>query len=713
MNEYPYLNDKTFLKKMDKSLITSYTVKIIALNWDEDPIEEIQGKVKTANFTIDGSSSMRRTGNLTLIADQTTKRIENVNQLISMNKKIKVEIGKNNTTNSYPQYPIVWYPLGIYIIISANITHSTSDMTISLQLKDKMCLLNGQCGGVIPAATILHQISSIDENGKEIILPATMYQIIQQVVTHFGNEQLGKVIISDLETQVKQVVQWNKDIPLYIVQKGTNQYALTTSEKQYIKLLNKDWFDVLGSPFSYGNDIGYVYTDFTYPGNEFIANAGDTVTSILDKIVQVLGNYEYFYDLDGNFIFQQIKNYLNNTQLTYIEDPSQKNISMQNYLLHIYENGAPDPQDYMLDYSNGKTVYDFEDSTLISSYSNNPQYAAIKNDFVVWGMRENSQVKVPIRYHLAIDKKPQVGNTYRVFPYLDPEDNLLKYHAPLIYNSRSDFPEQGSFGVYYYSIANVQTYYWSGNTNNGYNGYIPLDITLINVTTRDWRTQLYLSGEMAAPLGEATNYYYAELANEWPKLFELREDENNPGYYYDVLKPSVVNHPENVNYFLDIIDSGSTMGEYSVENIGRRSQVISNNDGINCIFETEVPDLIYLPTSTSIYSTATLEQQRQLAIDRGQAFTQLADNIYSNLSPGGFLNSAYENIRQALHEYTSYKENVSITCIPIYYLQPNTRISINDPDSEISGDYMINSISFSLDTNNTMNISATRAIERI
>ena len=238
MNEYPYLNDKTFLKKMDKSLITSYTVKIIALNWDEDPIEEIQGKVKTANFTIDGSSSMRRTGNLTLIADQTTKRIENVNQLISMNKKIKVEIGKNNTTNSYPQYPIVWYPLGIYIIISANITHSTSDMTISLQLKDKMCLLNGQCGGVIPAATILHQISSIDENGKEIILPATMYQIIQQVVTHFGNEQLGKVIISDLETQVKQVVQWNKDIPLYIVQKGTNQYALTTSEKQYIKLLN-------------------------------------------------------------------------------------------------------------------------------------------------------------------------------------------------------------------------------------------------------------------------------------------------------------------------------------------------------------------------------------------------------------------------------------------------------------------------------------------
>ena len=144
--EYPYLNDKAFLKQMDKSLINSFSIKIIALNWEEDPIEEIQGKVKTANFNLDGSSSMRRTANITLIADETTKDIENVNQLISMNKKIKVEIGKTNTTNYYPQYPIIWYPLGTYIIISANITHSTSDITISVQLKDKMCLLNGECG---------------------------------------------------------------------------------------------------------------------------------------------------------------------------------------------------------------------------------------------------------------------------------------------------------------------------------------------------------------------------------------------------------------------------------------------------------------------------------------------------------------------------------------------------------------------------------------
>jgi len=43
-------------------------------------------------------------------------------------------------------------------------------------------------------------------------------------------------------------------------------------------------------------------TDFTYPG-ELILNAGETVVSLLDKVVKVLGNYEYYYDINGNFIF--------------------------------------------------------------------------------------------------------------------------------------------------------------------------------------------------------------------------------------------------------------------------------------------------------------------------------------------------------------------------------------------------------------------------
>jgi hypothetical protein len=54
--------------------------------------------------------------------------------------------------------------------------------------------------------------------------------------------------------------------------------------------------------FSYNDDVGYKKVDFTYPG-ELILNAGDTVESLLSKISSTLGNYEYFYDIDGRFIF--------------------------------------------------------------------------------------------------------------------------------------------------------------------------------------------------------------------------------------------------------------------------------------------------------------------------------------------------------------------------------------------------------------------------
>jgi hypothetical protein len=36
---------------------------------------------------------------------------------------------------------------------------------------------------------------------------------------------------------------------------------------------------------------------------ELVSSIGETITSILDKIKNMLGEYEYFYDLDGRFIF--------------------------------------------------------------------------------------------------------------------------------------------------------------------------------------------------------------------------------------------------------------------------------------------------------------------------------------------------------------------------------------------------------------------------
>jgi len=39
------------------------------------------------------------------------------------------------------------------------------------------------------------------------------------MVNHFGQEDLSRIIISDLDTRVKQVMQWTGDTPLYFLQK--------------------------------------------------------------------------------------------------------------------------------------------------------------------------------------------------------------------------------------------------------------------------------------------------------------------------------------------------------------------------------------------------------------------------------------------------------------------------------------------------------------
>jgi hypothetical protein len=64
----------------------------------------------------------------------------------------------------------------------------------------------------------------------------------------------------------------------------------------------------------YGDLVGYKLTDLTYcnSGNantqELIGKAGETLTSVLDKIKNMLVNFEYFYDINGKFVFQKMDN---------------------------------------------------------------------------------------------------------------------------------------------------------------------------------------------------------------------------------------------------------------------------------------------------------------------------------------------------------------------------------------------------------------------
>jgi len=128
--------------------------------------------------------------------------------------------------------------------------------------------------------------------------------------------------------------------------------------------------------------------------NDLTGAPGESVTSILDKIKNIIGNYEYFYDVFGVFHFREIKNYYVTTQARTLLDEMAEN-------------------DYLVEVNNNKSIYTFDDEKLLTSISVTPQYENIKNDYIVEGKTTigDSNIVYPVRYHLAIDEKPKLIGT--------------------------------------------------------------------------------------------------------------------------------------------------------------------------------------------------------------------------------------------------------------------------------------------------------------
>ena len=688
---YPYWNDKEFLYTIDTLQVSDEYVRVTALTWEDEPLEEIQGLITDGSLTINGDSAMRRAINFgAAFQDNSFAQITDVNNIFSINKRIYVEKGIKNTTGQYEDWPIIWQPLGEYIIINCSVSHDAGNVSVSVQAQDKMCLLNGTCGGTIPASTQLDSYDTLDENGDWIISKPTVEQIIREVVNHFGGEQISRIIINDIDSKIKAVMRWLGDTPVYYVQTQDGPILTTTTPEN----------PTTQDTYTYGDDVGYIYTDYIY-NKELIATPGETVTSILDKLVQYLGgNYEYFYDIWGNFVFQEKKNYVNISHVT-VEIDNLKN------------------DDYKYDMLSGKRAFDFSNLPIFTSFSNNPQYNNIKNDYVVWGTRKTAAgIKLPIRYHLAIDQKPKTGNIYQVLFYTDPDDGIRKAIAPVEYTSVSNFPLQGAAGVYYQDLSatpgpDIYVWTWVNHTpsEDSKYEYVKIDAEeygFKSVKTTDWRSELYLQGVMAEPLGLKSNFYYTELANEWPKIYDLDATYDNVNQYWTgAFKQEYLDDPRTLDYFLDFIDESATVGKFSVNNIGRRS-IVENKDDFNCVFENIIPDYVLIEARQP-----DTDAKREECIARNQAYIQVDPNIFKGLGLGGVFNSCFNEVKMLLYERTGYNESIQMNGLPIYHLEPNIRIGAKDISSDIYGDYMLKSMTIPLRAGNTMSISALRVTEKL
>ena len=725
---YPYLSDsyyenangikqkRNFLSLIDDFVNQKQYIKITLLNWNEEPIKEIEGELISGTLSKDGSSSVRRTCQFTAVVDKGSYNIDDVKMDFSINKKIYIEFGVKNYTNQYINYPILWFPQGVFFISSCSINSSvSSSININLTLKDKMCGLNGEVGGKFPATVILDEMDSQNPSGQYVTEKVLIYDIIQELVHHYGGEPLSNIVIEDVPLRIKRIMKWTGDNPIYLRAQGDKD-----SYRWYEVLTSKP--EDMGNVKEYPNgaDIGYVYSDFVYD-TELTANLGETVTSVLDKIKQYLGNFEYFYDEFGVFHFREIKDYLNTSQSTLLLDDMKK-------------------KNYLVDVTAGKSVYTFSDKKNLISLTQTPQYENIKNDYIIQGTQQgtSSNVKKDIRYHLAIDKKPLTGNTYYdLLLYKEKDTNLIKAIFPLAVQKESDLPQPGNFNLIYRVSENNTFFYWEDNVYKEVNKvkYYPLNEE--GYTTQDWRTELYLQGLLGKNKGTDqgmyyhnlqlehnlldkswlgriyrqnqnaridTDFYFEELDAFWPQIYNL---ETQKFYGQEEDKALYAQTLTDGNYYLDFIEpSTSELGEFSVNNIGRRTDTVVNQD-INCLFQPEIPDIIFLNADDDDI----VEQRAECQI-KGQPYTQVRGEIYSALATGGYKNGAFDQIKYELYLHTNYQKILSLTSLPVFYLEPNSRITIQDSNTNTFGEFVLKTISIPLGAGNNMTVTANQCIER-
>lgn len=587
------------LLAIDEMPIKEKYVKLELLNWQEEPIREIQGTLTGGNISINGDSTVRRTCNFSFVVIED----DTIENFIQLNSKFRLFIGLKNRL---PQplhdqvEDIIWFKEGTFVFCGASFSHSSSSTNVNVTAKDKMCLLNGDVAGTIPDTVIFNEIEVEDDEGNISYEQVLVFNIIQEMVNHYGGEKISNIYVSDIPEKIRQLMTYHGNRPIYMQPTEDGFY---TGNFSFDKI--KGWVELVA-----GDQVGYTLTDFIFPG-ELIAQPGDKVTTILDKIKSMLGNYEYFYDVDGKFHFQEIKNYLNNSYqpIFAVKDPTTLEVT-----------------DYQANFDIEETIYSFkENKKLISSLNNNPNYNNIKNDFVVWGVRKTVEgAEIPIRYHMAIDEK---------------------------------YPTKES-------------------------------------DTKDWREYMYqycLTGEDRDE--EGWDYYNKELVAEWRNLYDG-----------DNWLPEVKSDPRSLNFFIDFIDENSVYGEYSVNKIGRRTYAETNPDCV-CVFNKEIPDVIFVETVE--------EHDKLIATNEYRAVAVAQDGLFDliRISVGNY--SCFERVRELLYQHLTLNESITINALPIYWLEPNRKIEVEDNASRIYGQYMIKSISLPLTYNGTMNIQATRALSRL
>lgn len=576
-----------------------------------------------------------------------------------------------------------------------------------------MCLLNGDISGNLPYQVDFGKelVYTKDDSGKIIsseYIDIPIKNIIREAVQVHGKELAEKIIIRDIDDYGYYLMEYRGKDPIYYIYNYDSQQVETAtfnagqsitlqnggsatvgSIKNYETLVtltdgtnttaDKIKFSETGNTYTvikneFGSTMGYRLTPLTYAG-DLIANIGDSLTSVLDKIKTMLSAYEYFYDIDGNFIFQKKKTYID---VAYNGLKTDGNIEFADAFVN-----------------NNSITYNFSGNKLISSFSNQPNILNIKNDYSIWGKRKGiGGAEIPLHLRYAIDTKP---TSYTTVAVTKEEAKALYKQFPEVYVADSE-EEAGEKYSQESKTYTTDEYDWREliyQMQYDYYRYYHSDDFLYKVAQAN--KPLYPDGK--------TGYeqYYIDIQGFWRYLYCPKEDRTNNSYGLENIKydddywnVTINTDPQSLPFWFDFMDDTGEMNKYSVSAIGTRSVVV-NDDKIKSVYYKDTPNVLIEYQGEEIYQGQT-----------GYVYIKIPASMEKLFTVSSQGESAIARLNNMLFDYTYAADNVSMNCVPVYFLNPNTIISVFDENSGINGEYIVSRLTIPLQYNGMMSITASK-----
>ena len=543
-----------------------------------------------------------------------------------LNNKFKLEIGVRNFINSeYPE--IIWFPQGMYVINSFNTQQGVNNYTISISGKDKMCLLNGDVSGNLPVSVDFGTIETTGADGSIILEKLPIKVILRELLCTYAREPYHNIILNDIEDLGLELLEYRGDTPMYLFYEvGKETYtqivvddtievfdakhpeiryhinnipqynarvdlsAEIAQQATQVKVEGQDTIYTV-SKLEYGQTAGYKITDLTYPG-ELVTGIGDAITSVLDKIKNMLGDFEYFYNLDGQFVFQRKKTYVN---------------AIPNNLVNSEDDVYADSAAVTT-----PIEYHFEDGVLITSYQNTPNLSNVKNDYVVWGNRKGVKYEIPVHFRYAIDRKPTYYCSYDNKRYISEEHKDANKEG---FNT-VDWREI----IYQMAVDHLQ-----------------------HNQDRDFLFDLQALGEnkIYYPQG-ITGYeqYYTDLLKYWRQLYNPQEIPATVSYTYDFNAIRELKPEDADRQLIELFIQKDYIGAATLESPKREDIVTIVNGELHPLLDT-IPVVFEFDASgkqNKYYVTSKEEEGYSLItkdvadqIPKNQIYIKKADNEYINI----------------------------------------------------------------------------------